>query len=77
MNTTANEIENIKELLPMLSETFLHEVKDFTQYLLEKQKKRKAFEEQVLKAEQGPYTEYHTVEEVMQAIRNAPEDEND
>ena len=43
MNTTTNEIENIKELLPMLSETFLHEVKDFTQYLLEKQKKRKDF----------------------------------
>jgi len=70
MDTTANEIEYIKEMLPQLSETALHEVKDFTAYLIDRNRRRKEFEEQVLKAEQEPPVRFETVEQAMQAIRN-------
>jgi len=70
MNTTVNEIDHIKELLPKLSEPALSEVRDFVQYILEKQKRRKAFVDRVLKAEKEIPIRFKSVKEAMQAIRN-------
>jgi len=70
MNTTVNEIDHIKELLPKLSEPALSEVRDFIQYILEKQKRRKAFVDRVLKAEKEIPIRFSSVKEAMQAIRN-------
>lgn len=77
MNTTANEIEYIKEMLPMLSETELHELKDFTAYLIDRNRRRKELVERVLKAEQNPDTVVCTSpEEFVQAIMNVNDKED-
>jgi len=70
MNVTVNEIEHIKEMLPKLSDPALVEVRDFIRYILEKQKKRKAFVDRVLKAEKETPIRFRSAEEAMQAIRN-------
>lgn len=70
------EISDIDKMILKLPEEKIQEVRDFVDFLLEKEKKRKAFEERVLKAKKGPYIECHSVEEFMQAIYNA-EDEDD
>ncbi len=78
MNATANEIEHIKEILPSLSETALHELRAFTDYLADRERRRKALVERVLKAEQNPdVIECKTPEEFMQAILNAPDDDDE
>lgn len=74
MNTTANEIEHIKEILPSLSETALHELRAFTDYLADRERRRKALVEQVLKAEREPDSVIcNSVKEAMQAILNTPD----
>jgi hypothetical protein len=70
VNTTVDEIEHIKEMLPKLSEPALIEVRDFIRYIFEKQKKRKAFVDRVLKAEKETPIRFRSVKEAMQAIRN-------
>lgn len=78
MNSTANEIEHIKEVLPLLPVTALHELRAFTDYLVDREKRRKALVERVLKAEQNPdVVECKTPEEFMQAILNTPDDEDE
>ena len=62
------EIEQIKEMLPMLSEPALYEARDFIQYLLEKQKKRKAFVDRVLKAERETPIRFESVEDAVKAV---------
>lgn len=69
MKTAAPEIEYINEMLPRLSDPALLEVRDFIRYLLEKQKKRKAFVDRVLKAEKETPIRFKSVKEAMQAIR--------
>lgn len=70
------EITNIDEMLKMLPKTALREVRDFTAYLLDRERRHKALVERVLKAEQEPdMVECRTPEEFMQAILNAPEDD--
>ena len=72
------EISEIDEMLLKLSEERLQEVKDFVGYLLDREKKHKAFVERVLKAEQNSdVIECKTPEEFMQAILNAPDDDED
>jgi hypothetical protein len=71
MNTTVNEIDHIKEMLLKLSEERLQEVRDFIGYLLEKEKKRKAFEDRIANIEQESDTvTFDSVEDAMNAIRN-------
>jgi len=74
MENTSTEIDRIKELLNKLPEDALAEVGDFVTFLLEKEKKRKAFVERVRKAEQEPSVTFESPEDAMQAILNAPED---
>ena len=70
------EISEIGEMLKMLSETARQEVRDFTAYLLDRERRHKALVERVLKAEQNPdVVECKTPEEFMQAILNAPDDD--
>ncbi len=72
------EISDIDEMILKLSEEKIQEVRDYVGYLLEKEKKRKAFEERVLKAEKEPdVVECKTPEEFMQAIFNAPDDNDE
>ena len=70
MNTATAEIEQIKEMLPMLSEAALHELRTFTDYLADRERRRKELEESVLKAEQETPIRFKTVEDAMKAIRN-------
>jgi hypothetical protein len=74
MENTSTEIDRIKEMLNKLPEDALAEVGDFVTFLLEKEKKRKAFVERVLKTEQEPSVTFESPEDAMQAILNAPED---
>lgn len=69
------EISEIGEMLLNLSDERLKEVRDFVGYLVEREKKHKAFVERVLKAEQEHDSIIcNSVEEAMQAILNAPDD---
>lgn len=72
------EISEIDEMLLKLSEDHLKEVKDFVGYLLDREKKHRAFVERVLKAEQEHDSIIcNSVEEAMQAILNAPDDDDE
>lgn len=63
------EISNIDEMLRLLPEQALHEIRDFTSYLVDRERRRKELVVRVLKAEQNPDTVIcNTVEEAMQAI---------
>lgn len=68
MSVTANQIDNIKEMLNTLSEDTLKEVRDFIAFLIEKERKKKAFVERVLKAEQEPPIRFESADEAFQAI---------
>ena len=74
MKTAVNEIEHIKEMLPMLSQPYLHEARDFIRYLLEKQKKRKAFVDRVLTAEQETPIRFESVEDAVKAVFDETDD---
>jgi predicted DNA-binding transcriptional regulator len=70
------EISEIDEMLKMLPKTVRQEVRDFTAYLLDRERRRKKLVERVLKAEQNPdIVECKTPEEFVQAIINAPDDD--
>jgi len=74
MKTT--EINNIDDMLKMLPKTAVREVRDFAAYLLDRERRHKALVDRVLKTEQEPdMVECRTPEEFMQAILNAPEDD--
>src|SRR3990167_519659 len=75
-NMKTMEISDIDEMLLKLPKKRIQEIRDYISFLIEKEEKRKAFEKRVLKAKKGPYIECHSVEEFMQAIYNA-EDEDD
>ena len=68
------EISDIDEMLHKLPKKRIQEVRDFVGYLLEKEKKHKAFEERVLKAAEEPRERFDSVGEAMKAIRNAAKD---
>jgi len=63
----------IDSMLLELPEEMIQEVKDFIGYLLEKEKRRKAFEERVLKAQNEPSMEFESVDNIMKAIRDFKE----
>jgi len=74
----AGTTEYIKEMLPMLPESIQQEVKDFMDYLIDRERRRKALVERVLKAER----EHDSVicnspEEAMQATLNASDEDED
>jgi Mn-containing catalase len=72
------EISEIGEMLLNLSDERLKEVRDFVGYLVEREKKHKAFVERVLKAEQEHDSIIcNSVEQAMQAILNAPDDDDE
>lgn len=76
MKTT--EITDIDEMLKMLPKTARQEVRDFMAYLLNRERRRKALIERVHKAEQEPdVVECRTPEEFMQAILNAPDNDEE
>ena len=72
------EISEIGEMLLNLSDERLKEVRDFVGYLVEREKKHKAFVERVLKAEQEHDSIIcNSVEQARQAILNAPDDDDE
>jgi hypothetical protein len=78
MKTAVNEIDHIKEMLPMLSKTALHELRTFTAYLADREKRRKLLVKRVLKAEKEPDTiTCYSAEEFIRAIENAEDDNDD
>jgi hypothetical protein len=68
MNSTADEIETIKDMLPKLTEPALIEVRDFIGYILEKQRKRKSFVDRILKAEKETPIRFNSVEDAVKAV---------
>jgi hypothetical protein len=70
MNTTVNEIDHIKEMLSMLPETALHELRTFVDYLADRERRRKELEECVLKAEKEPPIRFESVEDAVKAVFN-------
>jgi hypothetical protein len=74
MDTAIKEIEDIKAMLTLLSEPALQETRDFIQYLLEKQKKRKAFVDRVLKAEKETPIRYKSVDDAVKAVFDEADD---
>lgn len=68
MKTAANDIDAIKEMLHRLSEEGIAEVKNFTAFLIERERKRNAFVQRVLRAEQEIPIRFDSVEEAMKAI---------
>lgn len=78
MKPTVNEIDRIKEILPTLSETALHELRAFVDYLADRERRRRELVERVLKAEREPdVVECRTPEEFIQAILNTPDDDEE
>jgi hypothetical protein len=73
MNIAVNELEHIKEILPVLSETALHELRAFVDYLADRERRRKELVESVLKAEQETPIRFESAEEALQAIINESE----
>ncbi|MBI4689278.1 MAG: hypothetical protein HY754_03280 [Nitrospirae bacterium] len=67
---TINEAEYIKEMLPVLSETALRELRTFTDYLADRERRRKALVERVLKAEKEKPIRFKAVKDAMKAIRD-------
>jgi hypothetical protein len=68
------EISDIDEMILNLPEEKIQEVRDYVAYLLEKERKRKSFEERVLKAAKEPSIEFETVEDAVKAIFDEAED---
>lgn len=68
METTTTQIEDIKEMLGRLSANRLQEVHDFIAFLIEKERKHKAFVKQVLEAERESPIRFESAEEALQAI---------
>ena len=68
------EISDIDEMLLKLPKKRIQEVRDFVGYLLEKEKKRKAFEERVIEAAKEQRVKFESVDEAMKAIRDAAKD---
>ena len=67
------EISEIDDMLLHLPDDRLQEVRDFVGYLLERDKKHRAFVERVLKADQEPSIEFKSVDALMKAIREFEE----
>ncbi len=68
METTANKIDSLKEILFRLSEEKVQEVYDFASFLAEKEAKRKAFIKETLEAEKEPTITYESVNDAVKAI---------
>lgn len=68
------EISDIDEMLLKLPKKRIQEVRDFVGYLLEKEKKHKAFEERVIEAAKEQRVKFESVDEAMKAIRDAAKD---
>lgn len=70
MTTAVDEINRIKEILPTLSDEAVREARTFVDYLADRQRRRKALVNRVLKAEKETPIRFKTVEEAMKAIRD-------
>lgn len=76
MKTAVNEIDHIKEMLPALSDTALHELRTFTDYLADRERRRRELVERVKKAEENPDpVTCNSAEEFLQAIESAEDDD--
>ncbi len=70
------QISDIDRILTMLPEKQLKAVRKYAERLLEKEKKRKAFEKRVLKAEKESGIICNSVEDAVDAFLNAPDSLN-
>ena len=78
MNTTVDEIEHLKDILSQLPESAVREVKDFAAYLADRERRRKALVERVLKAEKEHNSVIcNSAEEAMQATLNYRDDDEE
>jgi len=70
----AIEVADIDEMLLKLPKSRIEEVRDFIGFLLEKEKKRKAFEKRVLSSAKEPTIKYESVEDAVKAVFDEAED---
>lgn len=64
----ADTINNIEGLLTKLSSVKLKEVEDFISFLIEKEKRHRAFENRVIKASKEPIETFESVDDFMKAV---------
>ena len=64
----ADTINNIEGLLTKLSSVKLKEVEDFISFLIEKEKRHRAFEDRVIKASKEPIETFESVDDFMKAV---------
>jgi hypothetical protein len=74
MSMKSLDISDIDEMLPKLPAKKIQAVRDYVGYLLEKEKKRKAFVKGVLEAEKEPGILFGTVEDAVKAVFDETED---
>ncbi len=78
MATAIDEMDHIKEMLPILPEPALHELRAFADYLADREKRRKYLISSVLKAEQEHDSIIcNSAKEAVQAILNTPDDDSE
>lgn len=78
MKTAVNEVESIKEILSLLPDYAIKEVRDFAFYLADRERRRKGLVGRVLKAEEDHDSIIcNSAEEAMQAIYNTPDDDDE
>ncbi|MCI4624928.1 MAG: hypothetical protein L3V56_03105 [Candidatus Magnetoovum sp. WYHC-5] len=66
-----DKVEVIKEALKELSPPLIDSLHEYVTFLLEKEKRHRAFVKETLDAAADPdYLEFDSVEEAMEAIRN-------
>ncbi|MCX5810460.1 MAG: hypothetical protein NTX36_14015 [Proteobacteria bacterium] len=64
-------ISDIHEMLPKLPARRIQEIRDYISFLVEKEKKHRAFVKRVLEIEKNSDTVvFNSAEEAMEAIRN-------
>jgi hypothetical protein len=74
MGSTTKEIEDINQILPVLPEDAVREIRDFAFYLADRERRRKELVARVLKAEQEPPVRFESVEDAVKAVFDETED---
>ena len=70
MQTNTLEKEKIDNLLSKLPKKYLKEIEDFVSYIALKARKKKLFEERILKAEREKKIRFNSVDDAIKAIVN-------
>ena len=74
MQTANDEIKYIEEILSLLPNNALIEVRDFASYLADRERRRKGLEKRVQVAEEEKPVRFDSVEDAVKAVFDEMED---